>query len=178
MVPGGEECPCGQRGCLEVYASGGGVARRYVAMGGAEYSSREIVARLGFDQLADQVWGDAVRVLAQGLAILTLLLDPRVIVIGGGFAQAGETLLGPVRERLADLLVWRDRPEVVQSVLGDEAGRTGAAILAFHAAGLGAVVGHLVDGRLSRRCRSGAASRRLTEGSQLSPPAARAYRSE
>jgi glucokinase len=49
-------------------------------------------------------------------------------------------LLGPVRDRLADLLAWRDRPEVVQSVLGDEAGRTGAAILAFHAAGLGTVV--------------------------------------
>ena len=178
VVPGGEECPCGQRGCLEVYASGGGVARRYAAMGGAAYSSREIVARLGWDQLADEVWGDAVRVLAQGLAILTLLLDPRVIVIGGGFAQAGETLLGPVRERLADLLVWRDRPEVVQSVLGDEAGRTGAAILAFHAAGLGAVVGDLVDGRRSRRCRIGAAPRPLTDGCQLSPPAARAYRSE
>lgn len=141
VVPGGEECPCGQRGCFEVYASGGGVARRYRARGGAARSSREIVARLGSDALADEVWNDAVRVLAQGLAILTLLLDPRVIVIGGGFAQAGETLLGPVREELAGLLAWREPPEVVQSVLGDEAGRTGAAILAFRAAGLGSVVG-------------------------------------
>lgn len=140
VVPGGEECPCGQRGCLEVYASGGGVARRYAARGGAVYSSREIVARLGSDALADEVWGDAVRVLAQGLAILTLLLDPRVIVIGGGFAQAGEALLGPVRDGVAELLAWRDRPEIVQSMLGDEAGRTGAAILAFRAAGLGSVV--------------------------------------
>ncbi|MDQ0895092.1 ROK family protein [Agromyces ramosus] len=140
VVPGGEECPCGQHGCFEVYASGGGVARRYRARGGAARSSREIVARLGSDPLADEVWNDAVRVLAQGLAILTLLLDPRVIVIGGGFAQAGETLLGPVREGLADLLAWRDPPEVVQSVLGGEAGRTGAAILAFRAAGLGSVV--------------------------------------
>lgn len=140
VVPGGEVCPCGQRGCLEVYASGGGVARRYAARGGAALSSREIVGRLGSDPLADEVWGDAVRVLSQGLAILTLLLDPRVIVIGGGFAQAGETLLTPVRHGLAGLLAWRESPQVVQSLLGNEAGRTGAAILAFRAAGLGAVV--------------------------------------
>jgi glucokinase len=140
VVPGGEVCPCGQRGCLEVYASGGGVARRYAARGGAALSSRDIVSRLGSDPLADEVWGDAVRVLSQGLAILTLLLDPREIVIGGGFAQAGETLLAPVRHGLAGLLAWRDSPRIVQSLLGDEAGRTGAAILAFRAAGLGPVV--------------------------------------
>jgi glucokinase len=46
-----------------------------------------------------------------------------------------------VREGLAGLLAWRDSPQIVQSHLGDEAGRTGAAILAFRAAGLGAVVG-------------------------------------
>ncbi len=140
VVPGGELCPCGQRGCFEVYASGGGLARRYAARCGVDRSSREIVARLGSDALADVVWADAISVLAQGLAILTLLVDPRVIVIGGGFAQAGETLLAPARERLAGLLAWRDRPEVVQSQLGGEAGRIGAAILAFRAAGRGALV--------------------------------------
>ena len=140
VVPGGEPCPCGQHGCLEVYASGGGVARRYAARGGASLTSRQIVARLGADPLADEVWADAVRVLAQGLAILTLLLDPRVIVLGGGFAQAGEALFAPVREQLSGLLAWRDSPTVVQSLLGGEAGRTGAAILAFRAAGMGQVV--------------------------------------
>jgi glucokinase len=140
VVPGGEPCPCGQRGCLEVYASGGGVARRYAARGGAPLTSRQIVARLGTDPLADEVWADAVRVLAQGLAILTLLLDPRVIVIGGGFAHAGEALFGPMRAELSGLLAWRESPRVVPSMLGSEAGRTGAAILAFRAAGMGDVV--------------------------------------
>lgn len=140
VVPGGELCACGQHGCLEVYASGAGLARRYAARGGMARSSREIVARLGADAIADEVWADAIRVLAQGLAIVTLLLDPEVIVIGGGFAQAGDALLGPVKAALADGLVWRDAPEVLLSTVGTDAGRIGAAILAFQAAGRGSVV--------------------------------------
>lgn len=140
VVPGGEACTCGQRGCLEVYASGAGLARRYAAAGGDALSSREIVARLGADPLADRVWGEAVEVLAQGLNILTLLLDPDVIVLGGGFSRAGDRLLVPLAERMQAGLAWRERPRLGLSELGDDAGRTGAAILAFRAAGLGGLV--------------------------------------
>lgn len=140
VVPDGEVCPCGQRGCLENYASGGGLARRYAAFGGMPSSAREIVDRLGTDPLADQVWADAVRVLAQGLTIMTLLMDPEVIVIGGGFAQAGDALLRPLRASLANGLAWREAPDVLLSTVGVDAGRIGAAILAFKAAGLSAVV--------------------------------------
>lgn len=139
VIPNGELCACGQRGCLEVYASGAGLARRYAARGGAQLSSRQIVARLGFDGLADETWQDAVGVLAQGLTILTLLLDPAAIVLGGGFAKAGNALLEPVRSQLETALVWRERPQVVLSLLGGDAGRIGAAILAYRAAGRGAV---------------------------------------
>ncbi|MGO4103416.1 ROK family protein [Leifsonia sp. YAF41] len=140
VVPGGELCTCGQRGCLEVYVSGAGLARRYQARGGEALSSKQIVARLGADPHADVVWAEAVQVLAQGLAILTLLLDPRVIVIGGGFAHAGEALFGPLRDALTAGLAWREAPRVVQALLGSEAGRIGASILAFRAAGRGDVV--------------------------------------
>lgn len=140
VVPGGELCTCGQRGCLEVYVSGAGLARRYLARGGEALSSKQIVARLGIDPLADAVWAEAVQVLAQGLAIMTLLLDPRVIVIGGGFAHAGEALFGPLRTALTAGLAWREAPRVVQALLGSEAGRIGASILAFRAAGRGDVV--------------------------------------
>ena len=145
VVPGGELCTCGQLGCLEVYVSGAGLARRYAALGGAglggpALSSSEIVELVGSDPVADEVWADAVRVLAQGLAIMTLLLDPAVIVIGGGFAQAGDVLLSPVRAALAEGLAWRDAPEVLLSTVGTDAGRIGAAILAFQVAGRGSVV--------------------------------------
>jgi glucokinase len=81
-----------------------------------------------------------VRVLAQGLAIMTLLLDPGIIVLGGGFSQAGPALMGPLGLPLADGLAWRGAPEIVLSQLGNEAGRIGAAVLAFQAAGRGAAV--------------------------------------
>ena len=131
IVQGGELCACGQRGCLEVYVSGAGVARRYAARSGRKLSSREIVARLGTDSDADAVWDEATRALAQGLATVTLLLDPGVIVLGGGFSQAGAALLNPVTRHLRDSIMWRDAPEVVLSNLGGDAGRIGAALLAF-----------------------------------------------
>lgn len=140
VVPDGELCTCGQRGCLEVYASGAGLARRYAALGGESRSSRQIVARLGSDELADLVWRDAVKVLAQGLTIMTLLLDPSVIVLGGGFSQAGEALLIPLRTAMKDSLAWRESPRLELSLLGGEAGQIGAAVLALRAASRGAAV--------------------------------------
>lgn len=142
VIPGGEVCTCGQRGCLEVYVSGAGVSRRYRQRTGKSLSSREVVQLLGSDAAADEVWSDAVQVLAQGLAIMTLMLDPRIIVLGGGFSRAGDALLSPVRAALKDGLAWRSRPEVVLSMLGGEAGTIGAAILAVQAAGQGSAVEH------------------------------------
>lgn len=149
VVPGGELCTCGQRGCLEVYVSGAGVSRRYRQRTGREVSSREVVQLLGTDRAADQVWHDAIQVLAQGLAIMTLMLDPRIIVLGGGFSNAGDVLLTPVRAALKNGLAWRSGPEVVLSLLGGEAGRIGAAILAVQAAGQGAVVAQWSSQRLT-----------------------------
>lgn len=140
VVPGGELCACGQLGCLEVYASGAGLSRRYKARGGETLSSAEIVARLDTDAIADEVWGDAIRVLAQGLTIMTLLMDPGVIVLGGGFSQAGTVLLEPLTTAMTASLAWRDVPRVELSVLGGDGGRIGAAMLAYRAAGLGTVV--------------------------------------
>jgi len=134
VIPGGEPCTCGQRGCLEVYISGAGVARRYRAAGGEALSTRRIVERLGHDPLADRVWSQALDVLAQGLNILTLLLDPGLIVLGGGVSHAGDALFRPLGDRMSAGLAWRERPPVVQSALGGDAGRAGAALLAFDAA--------------------------------------------
>lgn len=139
VVPDGEPCTCGQRGCLEVYVSGAGVARRYAARTGRQLRAEQVVDLVGSDPDADAVWGDAVRVLAQGLVTVTLLLDPAVIVLGGGFLAAGERLLTPVRAGLDAGLAWRAAPPIRVAQLGAHGGRIGASVLAFRHAGHGDV---------------------------------------
>jgi glucokinase len=136
--PGGEPCPCGQFGCLEAYASAAAIARRYRALGGAgSPSAAEIAARLGDDPIADQVWDDAVQALSISLTTLTMLLDPAVIVIGGGLAEADAVLLRPLEAALVKRLAWRPPPPVLRSRLGARGALLGAAILAFRKLELG-----------------------------------------
>ena len=135
VFPDGEPCPCGQAGCLEAYASAGGIARRYRAMGGVDGRSvAEIVSGRTADAAAARVWHDAVQALALGLATLTLLVDPALIVLGGGLAAADGLFeaLGPA---LAARLAWRPPPLLRKSPLGDDGALLGAAILGFHRAG-------------------------------------------
>ncbi|MDR6507660.1 ROK family protein [Arthrobacter oryzae] len=135
IVPGGELCTCGQRGCLEVYVSGAGIARRYAARGGQELTTQQIVENLGEDSLADEVWDEGMQALAQGLTIVTLLLDPAQIVIGGGFSRAGKAMLEPLESYLKSSLTWRSAPPISISQIGTNAGTLGAAILALTRSG-------------------------------------------
>ncbi|MEZ0494520.1 ROK family protein [Kineococcus sp. TBRC 1896] len=134
--PGGEVCPCGQHGCVEAYAAGGAVVRRFRARGGEAASTAEVVALLGWDPRADEVWADAVRALALGLQGLTMLLDPAEIVLGGGVSGAGAVLLDPLGAELASLLTWRSPPPLRTARWGAQAGRVGAALLGFERAGV------------------------------------------
>jgi glucokinase len=132
VVPDGEPCACGQRGCLETYASGSAVARRYTDAGGAPGSdAADVVARRGTDPLAAGVWNDAVQALATALSTAVLLLDPAVIVFGGGVSGAGPALLDPVAEAMSTRLAWRPIPPMRLSHWRTEAGQRGAAMLAW-----------------------------------------------
>jgi glucokinase len=128
--PDGEACACGQRGCLEVYASAAAIARRYAARTGRPATADRIAAAVGADPDAAAVWGEAVEALALALATDVLVSDPGVIVLGGGLAAAGETLLAPLRIALAARLSFRTPPPVRVALLGPMAGVLGAAQLA------------------------------------------------
>jgi glucokinase len=125
--PDGEACGCGNRGCLERYASAAAISRRH----GASVPAEEVIARARRnDEKAAEVWSEALDCLADGLAATTLLLDPSLIVIGGGLAKAGGSLLTPLTARLADRLTFRDAPRLTLSELDDQAAVRGATILA------------------------------------------------
>jgi glucokinase len=125
--PNGEDCACGNKGCLETYASAAAISRRH----GASIPAEEVIARAEQnDEKATAVWSEALDCLADALAATTLLLDPSLLVIGGGLAKAGESLLTPLTTRLADRLTFREAPHLTLSELDDQAAVKGATILA------------------------------------------------
>ncbi|MFI9565209.1 ROK family protein [Streptomyces rishiriensis] len=130
--PGGTPCPCGQHGCLERYASAAAVGEAWAAASGdpdadAAHCAKAVAAD---DPDAVRVWQRAVDALADGLITAVTLLDPRTLVIGGGLAQAGETLFTPLREAVRRRVTFQRLPEIVPAALGDSAGCLGAGLLA------------------------------------------------
>ncbi|GGM03408.1 sugar kinase [Streptomyces fumigatiscleroticus] len=131
--PGGASCPCGQRGCLERYASAAAVGQAWgEACGdtGADAADCAKAVESG-DARAVRVWQDAVDALADGLVTAVTLLDPRVLIIGGGLAEAGETLFTPLGDALRRRVTFQRLPELVPAALGDTAGCLGAGLLAW-----------------------------------------------
>lgn len=133
VFPDGEQCRCGARGCMEAYAAGGSIPRRYAAASGRQVDGAvEVVALAAAgNPHAVRVWDDAIDALAIGLAAYTTLLDPTMIVLGGGLAKAGEALFDPLARRLESRLSLMPAPRLVPASTGAEAGCLGATILAF-----------------------------------------------
>ncbi len=150
VVPDGILCGCGNYGCLEMYASGSALVRevRAAARAGSLLAA-DLVDRAGGDP-ADitgplvteaAVAGDPFAIehlaslgrwLGEGIASLTAVLDPAVVVVGGGVSAADELLLEPTRRAFAGQLTGRGhRPmlEIRKARLGNRAGLIGAADL-------------------------------------------------
>ncbi len=142
VAPGGAACRCGGRGCLETVASAAAVAGRYLERSGQGdaglvVDAAEVIRRSAAGEAAaTQVWGDAVRMLATVLAWYQNMLDPELVVLGGGLARAGAALIDPLRGELGYQLTFQRLPRLAVSDLGDEAGCLGGAMTAWEAAGL------------------------------------------
>ncbi len=151
VVPGGLLCGCGNRGCWEQYGSGTALSRQARELVETDPQRGRALLRLA-GGTADDVTGQMVTEAAQAgdgaavelitefgtefgetLASLVAVLDPELVVIGGGASQAGELLLQPIRHGFASELMGRGhRPQapVMAARLGNEAGMVGAADLA------------------------------------------------
>ncbi|MFI5676540.1 ROK family protein [Streptomyces cellulosae] len=131
--PGGTVCPCGQRGCLERYASAAAVSEAWASACGDPDADAADCAKAvdSGDPDAVRVWQDAVDALADGLVTALTLLDPRTLIIGGGLAEAGETLFTPLRDAVRQRVTFQKLPSIVPAALGDTAGCLGAGLLAW-----------------------------------------------
>nr|WSY53916.1 ROK family protein [Streptomyces sp. NBC_00886] len=131
--PGGTPCPCGQVGCLERYASAAAVSEAWATASGDPEADAADCAKAvdSGDPRALTVWQEAVNALADGLVTALTLLDPRTIIIGGGLAEAGETLFTPLRDAVRQRVTFQKLPSIVPAALGDTAGCLGAGLLAW-----------------------------------------------
>ncbi len=147
--PAGPLCPCGQHGCWERYASGSGLealAAEAVSKGrgddlvgpdGTIDGEGIIAAAAAGSPQALAVLEEFGAWFALGVANLINLLDPAVVVIGGGITAAGDTFLDPVRAALAAHPLAASHDFVIEVAPGGpEAGAVGAAISAVRAVGV------------------------------------------
>lgn len=145
----GVRCVCGRKGCWERYASGSGLARLAREAAAAKLIP-DIVRRAGGDPEAVRgehvtegarrgdtgaiaVLDDYARWVALGIVNLVNVLDPEIVVVGGGLAEAADVVLTPIRRWSVELLFspdHRPHPRIEAAELGERAGAIGAALLA------------------------------------------------
>ncbi|HEV8572488.1 MAG TPA: ROK family glucokinase [Actinomycetota bacterium] len=151
VEPEGPLCGCGNRGCFEQVASGRALDRLgreaanehpegLIAMlaGTEDVVGRHVTeaARQG-DEVARRIIEEVGGRLGVGIAGLVNVLDPEVVVVGGGVADIGSVLFDPAREAYRESVLAPDhRPEVpiVPAALGNDAGAIGAAAIALELA--------------------------------------------
>jgi glucokinase len=133
----GRKCPCGKKGCLEAYASAAAMTARFTARVGKD----RLKAEFGLDiaRLAGSGMPEAVAVLKQGAVYLGIgiasiinLLDPDIVVVGGGAAQSGELYFSLLQTTVAErALPGFSNISVVPARLGAWANLVGAACVVW-----------------------------------------------
>lgn len=124
----GPPCYCGKRGCLEVFLSGPALARDYAEAGGTSLDAAVIAARATTEPRADAVMARYEERLARALTTVINLLDPDVIVLGGGLSNI-ERLYTNVPPLLTPFGGEPPRTRLVRAKHGDSSGVRGAAWL-------------------------------------------------
>ena len=138
--PDGPVCSCGNRGCLQVYAGSAGVLDLLRASHGPVTIADVLDLALAGDPGCRRVLSDAGRHLGTAMASVCTVLDPDVLVVGGALAAAGDLLLDPLREVLAERTAVTSGAvvDVVGGALGAAAPARGALLLARDAVLTGA----------------------------------------
>ena len=130
LYQNGMPCACGKRGCFENYASTSALVRLVQEKRGALLSGREIFVQAangdGKVQDALNSWMDDI---AAGITGLVHLLNPEIVLIGGGVSVQEELLIAPLRKRILQGVMPRfaEGLRVASAALGNDAGMIGAA---------------------------------------------------
>ncbi len=129
--PDGPPCICGNRGCLCILGSSAGLARHYRDITHVDKSPEEVSALVSEgDEAANQALVQTCRCLALGIGAAINVMDPELVLIGGGMASLGDMLLDPLKKEVMGCVF----PEKIAEIniecghLGNYAGAIGAAL--------------------------------------------------
>lgn len=143
----GDECSCGNHGCLERYCAANGLIRmakenivshpdslilKFVGNDPEKINAKSVIdAARDNDPYAVQVFDYYTSCVAQAIANVINFIDPEIIAIGGGVSKAGSFLLDPIRAKVKDYVLFNTLPmsRIELATLGAEAGIIGAAML-------------------------------------------------
>lgn len=130
LDPDGEPCYCSRRGCVETVLSGPALERHYARLTGSQARLPEILAghRSGGNTAASQVVNRLCEGFGRALASVVNVLDPDVIVLGGGVGQAHELYDQGTEALRRNVFHEEPRLDVRRPLLGDSAGVFGAAL--------------------------------------------------
>jgi len=146
VEPEGPICPCGRRGHLEAVAAGPAIARmageavrtgrttRLSAFPPEALTAAAVAeAAMAGDTVAREVYERAARYIGLALASLINVLNPELVIIGGGVSKVGDLLFGPVRRVVRERAYERtaDVAKIVPAALGDDVGVIGAAAVVY-----------------------------------------------
>ena len=144
----GPKCICGGKGCLESYIGRDRIIKRTIeklthgkestipklVAGDLEKITPKIVCEAATtgDMLAIEIWRETAQYLAAALAGIINVLNPELIVVGGGIANAGKYLFDPLRDMIKKRIFpfLAEKTRIVRAQLGEEAGIIGSAMLA------------------------------------------------
>ncbi|MDX7760071.1 ROK family protein [Aeromonas hydrophila] len=130
LSPDGPECYCGKRGCVETFISGPALEAWYEAKAKRHLPLAKIAAATAHDHVAKLTIDRLHQLFGQALANVVNILDPDVIVIGGGVGNV-QSLYSVGRETILPFLFNpRFATPIIAPALGDSAGVFGAALLA------------------------------------------------
>lgn len=129
MIPKGRVCGCGKRGCVEAYISGESITKRYLEAGGSIPSPDpvKIWKAKKRDVVAGEIIDETVELMAIMFSNIANLLNPEIIVVGGGVSNL--PFFKIVNQRIKKYLIKGLKLEIVKNTLGDDAGILGAALI-------------------------------------------------
>ena len=140
---GAPVCLCSRVGCVEAYASGGGVERRYAQLASPrrKVPCEEVFSLVGVDDHATLVFGEAVEAMAVAIMNAIVLVSPELVLLGGGVADDSRyvgAIQAAVTKQHPNFLssIQREPPPIERAKYGRKAGTVGAAASAWLRSGV------------------------------------------